>query len=114
MNEERTAARQFALPDCPEPSDAAIRLVPVTLMMDCLDRRRWPIVRRSELLRRFITEDRGQDVVEYAFIGVFIGIAGWLTLQAIDDAVLATYSSWIDPSTGTPSVWEPADPIVVP
>lgn len=80
-------------------------------MMDCLDIRRWPIVRRSELLRRLITEDGGQDIVEYAFIGAFIGIAGWLTLQAIEDGVLWTYSNWLDPTTGTPSVWEPAEPI---
>ena len=78
--------------------------------MDCLDIRRWPIVRRSELLCRFITEDGGQDTVEYALLAAFIGIAGWLTLQVIDDSVLATYQSWLDPTTGTPSVWEPPEP----
>ena len=67
-------------------------------------------MRRSELLRRFITEDGGQDIVEYAFLAAFIGIAGYLTLEAIEDAVRTTYESWLDPTTGTPSVWAPPGP----
>jgi len=79
-------------------------------MMDWLDIRRWPFARRNELLCRFITEDGGQDTIEYALLAAFIGIAGYLTLQIIDDSVLAVYSGWLDPDTGTPSVWQPPEP----
>jgi hypothetical protein len=29
----------------------------------------------------------------------------------IDDAVGTTYSSWLDPTVGVPSLWEPAEPV---
>ena len=83
-------------------------------MTNCFDIDRRPTVRRSELLRRFITEDSGQDLVEYGLLAAFIGIAGWVTLLAIDETVLATYQSWLDPTSGTPSVWEPPEPIPEP
>ena len=79
-------------------------------MTDCLDIRSWRLARRSGLLRRLIREDSGQDLVEYALLAGTVGIAGWLTLQVIDQTVFDTYSSWIDPTIGTPSVWEPPEP----
>jgi len=86
----------------------------LTSIMDCVNGHRQPTVRTWGLLRRLLIEDDGQDIVEYAFLGAFIGIAGWLTLQAIEDGVLETYQIWLDPTSGTPSVWEPPEPIVVP
>jgi len=62
------------------------------------------------LLGRFRSEDGGQDVVEYALIAGFLGIAGVLALQAIQGSVFNTYSSWIDPAAGTPSLWAPNEP----
>jgi Flp pilus assembly pilin Flp len=64
----------------------------------------WPIV------VRFIVDDGGQDIVEYAFIAAFIGVAGWAAVMAIDEAVGATYTSWQDPAVGVPSLWEPPEP----
>jgi Flp pilus assembly pilin Flp len=55
--------------------------------------------------------DEGQDIVEYALLAAFIGIAGWAALMFIDDAVGTTYSSWLDPTVGVPSLWEPAEPV---
>jgi len=68
---------------------------------------RWPI---ATLLGRFMGEDDGQDAIEYALIAGFIGIAGILALEAIEGTVFDTYSSWIDPSAGTPSLWAPNEP----
>ena len=35
------------------------------------------------LFARFIHEDQGQDLIEYAFLAVFIGLAVTLGLQAV-------------------------------
>lgn len=57
-----------------------------------------------------MSEDGGQDIIEYALIAGFVGIAGMLALEAIEGAVFNTYSSWIDPASGTPSLWQPDEP----
>lgn len=79
-------------------------------MNDNLDAPRRPSVTRS-FVHRFVIEDGGQDLVEYALITGFVGIAGFLALQAIQTAVGDTYDVWLDPNVGTPSVWDPAEPI---
>jgi hypothetical protein len=56
------------------------------------------------------TRDEGQDVVEYALLGAFIGIAGWLTLTNLDDTVGDIYTSWLNPDSGVPSLWVPPEP----
>ena len=37
----------------------------------------------KNLFARFIREDQGQDLIEYAFLAVFIGLAVTLGLQAV-------------------------------
>jgi Flp pilus assembly pilin Flp len=64
------------------------------------------------LLRRFMSSDDAQDLVEYAFLAAFVGVAGYLTLGTIGGAVFATYSSWIDPDAGVPSLWDPSPPLI--
>ena len=80
------------------------------VMMDCLDAGRRRILRRCELLRRFMREDVGQDLIEYAFLAQQIGIVGILVLQGIRTGAHDAYASWMDPATGTPSLWEPTEP----
>jgi len=62
------------------------------------------------LIRRFIVEDEAQDVVEYALLAAFVATAGMLALNAIGPAVATTYGRWMDPNTGTPSLWTPPEP----
>ena len=62
-------------------------------------------------IRRFIVEDSAQDLIEYAFLAAFLATAGMLALNSIGPTVASTYSSWIDPSTGVPSLWNPAEPL---
>ena len=63
-----------------------------------------------DLLRRFVRADDAQDLVEYALITAFVGVVGYLVLQAIGTEVFNTYSSWLDPTSGVPSKWDPPDP----
>lgn len=60
--------------------------------------------------RRLCAEDNGQDLVEYAFLAAFIATAGMLALNAIGFSILDTYSDWLDPNAGVPSLWEPGTP----
>jgi Flp pilus assembly pilin Flp len=64
----------------------------------------------SALLARFVAHDGGQDLVEYAFLAAFIGIAGWAVIMTVPTAIGDTYQSWIDPSNGVPGLWDPPEP----
>ena len=44
-------------------------------------------VAMRNLLARFIREDQGQDLIEYAFLAIFIGLAVTLGLQAVASGV---------------------------
>jgi Flp pilus assembly pilin Flp len=41
----------------------------------------------KSLFARFINEDQGQDLIEYAFLAVFIGLAVTLGLMAVATGV---------------------------
>lgn len=61
-------------------------------------------------VRRAIVEDGGQDLVEYALLAAFIGIAGWAILMTLPTVMGATYASWIDSNSGVPARWDPPEP----
>ena len=54
---------------------------------------------RLGLLARFIAEDGAQDLVEYALLAAFIGIAGWAVLMTLPNVMGATYAK-LDGSHG--------------
>jgi Flp pilus assembly pilin Flp len=41
----------------------------------------------KNLIARFVREEAGQDLIEYAFLAVFIGLAVTLGLQAVATGV---------------------------
>ena len=66
--------------------------------------------RRRGSLARFIAEDGAQDLIEYALLAAFVGIAGWAVLMTLPNVMGATYASWTDPTVGVPSRWDPPEP----
>jgi Flp pilus assembly pilin Flp len=62
------------------------------------------------IVDRLVREDDGQDVIEYALMALFLGVVGYLALSLIRTGVFTAYTSWQDPSTGVPSLWEPPPP----
>jgi Flp pilus assembly pilin Flp len=61
-------------------------------------------------MRRLIADASGQDLVEYALMAAFIGVAGYLVLMALGVDIFNAYQSWLDPNAGVPSLWEPSAP----
>jgi Flp pilus assembly pilin Flp len=62
------------------------------------------------LVVRFFTEEGAQDLIEYALLAAFIGIAGWAVLLTLTGVIGATYASWLDPTNGVPGQWDPPEP----
>ena len=59
------------------------------------------------LLKRFIVEQDGQDLIEYALLTGAVGFAGALAFDALGDAINGTYTSW---DTGVNDLWEVPNP----
>jgi len=47
----------------------------------------------KNLFARFVREDEGQDIIEYALLAAFISIVAWLILQNIGQDVQQMYSN---------------------
>jgi Flp pilus assembly pilin Flp len=64
------------------------------------------------LVARFVSEDNGQDLVEYALLAAFVATAGMLVLNNLSSDIANVYSSWLNPTTGVPSLWDPETSVV--
>jgi Flp pilus assembly pilin Flp len=47
----------------------------------------------KNLFARFVREEEGQDIIEYALLAAFISIVAWLILQSIGQDVKTMYSN---------------------
>ncbi len=62
----------------------------------------------KELMARLVVDDGGQDLIEYALLTAFIGLAGAAAFTLVASSMSTAYSSW---GTGINNLWEPADPV---
>jgi Flp pilus assembly pilin Flp len=53
-----------------------------------------PEGKMPRILERFVYEDGGQDVVEYALLVAFVGVAAVAAWLAIQNAIAAGYIGW--------------------
>ena len=60
------------------------------------------------MLRRFLTDERGQDLVEYGLLAAIIGIAGSLILPQVAPKMDAAFRNW---GTQVYNIWVPNDPV---
>lgn len=65
----------------------------------------------------FLHSDAGEDIVEYALLAAFIGIAGAAAWTLLRTTLGSTYDSWVrdcPPApascSGVQGLWEPAAP----
>ena len=48
----------------------------------------------KQFLIRFVREDRGQDLIEYALLAAFIGTVGILAWSSVSVQIGAHYGAW--------------------
>jgi Flp pilus assembly pilin Flp len=56
---------------------------------------------------RFLADDRGQDLIEYALLTAVVSAVGFLMYSAIAQGMSAAYTNW---ETGAQNAWEPCPP----
>ena len=59
-------------------------------------------------LRRLLSDDSGQDLIEYLLLASFIAIASWVGLQLLETAMNVTYQSW---DKASQDAWEVPEPV---
>jgi len=47
-----------------------------------------------DLLRRLVTDEEGQDLVEYALLAALVAIASVAAINAVQSALQTTYVDW--------------------
>ena len=58
-------------------------------------------------LSRFVSDDSAQELVEYALLGVFVGLAGILVWEGIVNLLGLRYQEY---NVGVQGLWIPEDP----
>ena len=56
---------------------------------------------------RFVTDDHGRDLVEYALLGAFIALSSLVVAQVFPGVMSAVYLSW---QAATNGLWYPQAP----
>ena len=56
----------------------------------------------KNLFNRFVREESGQDIIEYALLAAFISIVAWAIVQSIGTDVKSIYHSKTMPVTRRP------------
>ncbi len=61
----------------------------------------------SEVLRRLLREDAGQDLVEYGLLIGIVTVGGWLLLPTLPAKMGTAFRNW---GTGVYNLWVPNAP----
>jgi Flp pilus assembly pilin Flp len=59
------------------------------------------------LTRRFLIDDRGQDLVEYVLLGATVAFASLILANVFPGLITAVYTSW---DAATQALWNPQPP----
>lgn len=60
------------------------------------------------VLTRWLSDEHGQDLIEYMLLAGFVAIAGYLGIQALGSNMNTTYQSW---DSATQAIWEVPPPV---
>jgi len=58
-------------------------------------------------ISRWLTDDEGQDLVEYILLSAFIGVVSIVVMNNFGNIINVVYQSW---DTGTQAIWQPQNP----
>jgi Flp pilus assembly pilin Flp len=59
------------------------------------------------LATQFVSDDSGQDLIEYALLTAIIGLSGLLVVSTLSTTVGNTYKAW---DAAGQIAWQPCDP----
>ena len=60
-----------------------------------------------ELMKKFMKDEEGQDLVEYALLTAAVSVATVLGIAALGSAINSVYTAW---DTRTQDLWQPDPP----
>ena len=63
----------------------------------------------TNILRRWLTEENGQDILEYALLASFLGFSAVVGIQVIGSAMNTAYTAW-DSTAQSDALVEVPDP----
>jgi Flp pilus assembly pilin Flp len=63
--------------------------------------------KKSGIFRRFLADERGQDLIEYGMLAAIIGIAGYLVLPLIGPKMAGAFQLW---GGNIYNAWQPPNP----
>jgi Flp pilus assembly pilin Flp len=63
---------------------------------------------RNEWIRRLASDERGQDLIEYALLAGMIGLAGYLVLPQIGPKMGNAFNQW---GGQVYNEWKPSAPV---
>lgn len=53
------------------------------------------------MLAQFVLDDTGQDLIEYALLSGFVGLAGLLFFSELGDKMGTAYNNWVSDVSAT-------------
>jgi Flp pilus assembly pilin Flp len=59
------------------------------------------------LLCRWLADDEGKNLVEYALLSAIVALGSFVAVSAIGAAINAAYASW---DAAAQALWQPQDP----
>ena len=62
----------------------------------------------NERLQTWLSDESGQDLIEYLLLAAFVAIASWVGVLVLETAIRTTFQSW---DTASQEVWEPLPPV---
>ena len=61
----------------------------------------------TSLLRRWLADEEGNDLVEYALLSAIVALGSFVAVNAIGVAINVAYTSW---DAATQAIWQPQSP----
>jgi hypothetical protein len=66
-----------------------------------------PNYRGHAVLRRLLTDERADDLVEYVLLGATCALAGLVVFNNFDDVINIVYTNYLN---AVQAIWEPQNP----
>lgn len=70
----------------------------------------YSVMVRLSTLRRLVAEQDGQDLIEYALLSAFIGLAGVAVFSGMGGSMQTAYNAWVTNADAAADMPDPIPP----